>query len=524
MPKLTDSQHRAIAFWGMAMIAIGLPLSVFLVSVGMFVLAGNWLWEGHYTKRVKQFFTDPLSLSISSLFVLFCVGMLYTENLDQGLKELRVKLPLFLMPFLLFSSKMPSKGKQQEILLLFVAACLAGTVFGMARYMEIWGGELINNRHISVFISHIRFGLMLTLSFFILAYFLFLKRSEWSVAEKLICVAAMLWIVWFLIILQAVTAYFAFAVALVFSMTKVLFQKQGRLLKIGASVSVGVLLVATTLYVKSIKDNHAQEVPFDYRSLTVKTVNGNYYSHQSDIRYRENGHRVWNFVCWKELETEWPTRSSIGFEENDRKGQPIKFTAIRYMTSKGLLKDSVGVHQLTELDIQHIEHGYTNHLYTDKIGVSRRIDQFFWALEEYSWQKNANNSSALQRWIYLEVGWSILKENLWLGVGTGDVFDAYRHAYLKDDRGMLEKFQGISHNQFLTIGITLGVFGFVWFVFTLAYPLFIYRKDYLYVAFVLLMVVSFLSDNTFDRQSGVTLFAFFNAFLIIRREFAEVSD
>jgi hypothetical protein len=38
------------------------------------------------------------------------------------------------------------------------------------------------------------------------------------------------------------------------------------------------------------------------------------------------------------------------------------------------------------------------------------------------------------------------------------------------------------------------------------------------------MVVSFLTDNTFDRQSGVTLFAFFNAFLIVRREFTETPD
>ncbi|MBP9151809.1 MAG: O-antigen ligase family protein [Flavobacteriales bacterium] len=524
MPKLTDNQHRNMAFWGMAMIVMGLPLSVFLVSVGTFVLVGNWLLEANYLKRLKQFFSDPLSLILVSIFLLFCIGMIWTENISHGLKELRVKLPLILMPLLLFTSKLPSKKRQQDLLLLFVVACMVGTVFGTARYFEVWGGELQNSRHISVFISHIRFGLMLAFSFFILAYFLFSKWKDWSIVERLVTVLSMIWILWFLIILEAFTAYFAFGAVLIFTLINLLLKQRNRLLKTTLSIGVLFLLIAGGFYLKSIKDNHFHEVPFDYKTLTVKTVNGNYYTHQRDIRYRENGHRVWNFVCWDELKKEWPTRSAIDFEANDHQGQPIRFTAIRYMTSKGLMKDSVGIHQLSEQDIQHIEQGFTNHLYTDKLGVARRTDQFFWAIEEYSWQQNANNSSALQRWVYLQVGWSILKENLLLGVGTGDVFDAYKQAYTVDDRGMEKQFQGISHNQFLSIGITLGIIGLAWFLFAMAYPLFVYKRDYLYVAFILLMAVSFLSDNTFDRQSGVTLFAFFNAFLIARREFAEVRD
>jgi len=524
MPKLTDNQHRNIAFWGMALIAMGLPLSLFLVSVGTFVLAGNWLLEGQYRKRLKQFFNDPLSLVLSSVFLMFCIGMVWTENIDHGLKELRVKLPILLMPLLLFTGKLPNKKRQQDILLLFVIACMVGTVFGTARYFEVWGGELLNARHISVFISHIRFGLMLAFSFFILAYFLFVKWKQWSITEKLIVVLSMAWILWFLIILEAFTAYFAFGTILIFTLFSLFLKQRNRLLKTTLSIGMLLLLIAGGFYLKSIKDNHFLEVPFDYKTLTVKTVNGNYYTHQRDIRYRENGHRVWNFLRWDELKKEWPTRSKIDFEGIDHKGQPIRFTAIRYITSKGLMKDSIGVHQLTPQDIHHIEQGYTNYLYTDKLGVSGRIDQFFWAIEEYSWQQNANNSSALQRWVYLQVGWEILKENLLFGVGTGDVFDAYKQAYTVDDRGLEQQFQGISHNQFLTVGITLGIIGLVWFLVALGYPLFIYGRDYLYVAFILLMVVSFLSDNTFDRQSGVTLFAFFNAFLIVRREFVDVRD
>jgi hypothetical protein len=524
MPKLTDNQHRNIAFWGMAMIAMGLPLSVFMVSVGTFVLAGNWILEGQYAKRLKQFFTNPLSLFIVAIFLMFCFGLLWTENISHGLKELRIKLPLLLMPLLLFTSKLPDKKRLQSILFLFVMASVVGTIFGAGRYFELWGGELLNKRHISLFISHIRFGLMLTFSFFILAYTLYTKWNEWTIPEKAFCLATIIWIGWFLVILEAFTAYAAFAALLIFSVLWLLKKQRNRWLKTGSLFGVLLLIITGILYVNEIAVKHFQEVPFDYRTQKVKTLNGRFYTHQKDVLYRENGHRVWNYVCWDELNNEWLKLSSIDFDSLDKKSQSIRFTAIRYIASKGLTKDSVGIHRLSPQDISNIEHGFTNHLYTDKLGVSRRIDQLFWAFEEYSWKQNANNSSTLQRWVYAQVGWSILQENMLLGVGTGDVFDTYKQAYAMDNRGMEKRFQGISHNQFLTIGITLGILGIIILLLSLIYPLFLYRRDYLYVAFVLLMVVSFLTDNTFDRQSGVTLFAFFNAFLIVRREFTETPD
>lgn len=519
MLPLTDSQHRNITFLGMAMIAMGLPLSVFLVSVGTFVLAGNWLLEGQYKKRLKQFFTHPLSVVIVSIFLALCVGLLWTNNMGQGLKELRIKLPLLLLPLFLFTSKLPNKNKQQQLLLLFVVACLVGTLFGLGRYCELWGGELLNKRHLSVFISHIRFGLMLSFSFFILAYFLYAKRQVWSLAEKAVSVLVMLWLLWFLLVLEAFTAYLAFAVVLFFSALWMLKKLKSGHLKATLIVAMIGLLAAIGFYVKTIADTHFHHVPFDYKTQNEKTLNGRMYAHQKDVLYRENGHRVWNYVSWEELRNEWPKRSEVNFDENDKKGQPIKFTAIRYMTSKGLMKDSAGVHQLTADDIAHIENGFTNHLYTDKLGISRRIDQLFWAIEEYSWQQNANNSSTLQRWVYAQVGWSIFKANKWFGVGTGDVVDAYKNMYAQNNWGLEKQFQGISHNQFLTIAISLGAVGLLLFLIMLVYPLFLYRNDYLYTMFILLMVVSFLTDNTFDRQSGVTLFAFFNAFLITHHAF-----
>lgn len=521
MLKLSAAQHANITFCGMALIAAGLPLSVFLVSIGNFVLAANWLLERNFRERLARFVKDPLSMMIISIYLLHVIGMVYTQNWDQGMKELRLKLPIVLMPLLLFTSKMPNRKRIQDVLLIFVVACVMGSVLSMAYFLG-HDDAVMNKRSLSVFISHIRFGLMLCLAIFILVYYLSKKWTQWSITEKVVTIFSILWLFYFMILLEAGTAFLVFPVLVVLSLLRALIRSKSLKLKF---LTAGLIILGglvSSIYLYSLYQNFATEIPFDYRSLTVKTANGRYYSHQKDVPYRENGHRVWNFVCFDELANEWPKRSTVPFEGKDHQGQPIKFTLVRYLTSKGLLKDSVGVHQLKTKDIENIELGFTNCNHTDKWGVSQRIVQSMWEIEAYNINGNANNSSLIQRWVYFKLGLSIVAENPLIGVGTGDLFEAYKHSYAEDDQGLSSKRQGASHNQFLTIAIKFGLIGLIVFLVGLFYPLRYYYRDYLYLMFFALIITSFLTDNTLASQPGATLFAFFNALLIVRKEYDEV--
>lgn len=519
MPKLSATQHQNFTFWGMAFIALGLPLSVFLVSVGIILLASNWFLEGNHVRRIKQFFTDPISIFIISIFAIYLLGMIHTENIAHGIKDLRIKLPILVLPFLLFTSKMPNQKRQQDILMLFVLGCVVGSVLGVMHFMGLTGNDVLDKRNLSAVISHIRFGLMLTMAIFILLYYLSVKWKIWSVTEKLVCLTIVLWLFYFMVLMEAATGYLAFAVLLSLSLLRLLVKSGSYRLKLLVAMTIIVGALASTTYVHSIYANHVREIPINQLTLTVKTTNGNYYAHQKDVPYRENGHRVWNFVCYQELEKEWPRHSEFEFESTDLRGQPLKFTIIRYLSSLGLRKDSVGLSKLSANDLSNIERGFTNYKYTSKWGVSRRIAQLFWEMEEYAYNGNANHSSLLQRWVYFKVGISIIQKNPVSGVGTGDIIDSYKEAYRSNDHGLLTSLQGISHNQFLSVAIVLGSVGLIWFIIAFFYPLQFYYKDYLYVMFLALILSSFMTDNTLDSQSGVTLFAFFNAFLIIRKEF-----
>jgi len=101
-----------------------------------------------------------------------------------------------------------------------------------------------------------------------------------------------------------------------------------------------------------------------------------------------------------------------------------------------------------------------------------------------------------------------------LGSGTGDVNDAlvarFRGAGLDQlaDKGLNP------HNNFLQIGVALGIPALLWFLFSLAYPLPLIRKnsDWLYAFFLAGMAMHMMVESMLEKQSGVVFFAFFNAF------------
>ena len=59
------------------------------------------------------------------------------------------------------------------------------------------------------------------------------------------------------------------------------------------------------------------------------------------------------------------------------RGQDLQYTMFRYLTSKGLRKDSVGVSKLTILDVKNIEHGITNYKYVTT-GFRKRMNDIFY--------------------------------------------------------------------------------------------------------------------------------------------------
>jgi O-antigen ligase len=125
----------------------------------------------------------------------------------------------------------------------------------------------------------------------------------------------------------------------------------------------------------------------------------------------------------------------------------------------------------------------------------------------FNTKQYANNHSLTMRLLFMQTGLRIWKNNFWLGVGTGDVQDAFNWQYEFDQVELDQENRLRAHNQFLTFGIT---FGFIGFLIVLWMLMCLYKNANRFMFVTLsLLLASFLNEDTLETQIGLTMFVGF---------------
>ena len=524
--------HSSIYFFGLVLMAVGLPLSNFLMSIAQFVLAGNWIWEGNFRQKFRQFWQNKSAVILSSFFLLHILGLAYTTDFNYALNDIRIKLPLLILPFII-SSSAPLKGKMFEwLMLFFIIAVLAGTIvstselLGLNNYIREFLGQpirqIVDARYISLFISHIRFSLSICMAIFTLAYFAWSQRL---LLNKLLCILSAIWLIVFLSILESITGLTILLITGTTLLGYFAFKQKKLIYKITFLVITAAIPIMCFAYLKQTVDNFRKVNPIDLEALEGHTGKGNKYFHDINNPQTENGNYVWLYVCDKELSKEWNKRSHLKFDGQDQKGQLVKYTLLRFLTSKGLRKDAKGVLALSDDEIRSVEKGTANVNYQDISSLTARIHKIIWEFDDYLKGGDAGGHSVTQRLEFWKTAMGIIKENPIIGVGTGDVKSAFLSQYDKMNSPLEKKFRLRAHNQYLTFAVTFGIMGFMWFLFSLFYPLrqLVEAKmfDYFYIAFFVIALLSMFSEDTLETQAGVSFFAFFNCLLLFGRDEGE---
>ncbi|MDP2422870.1 MAG: O-antigen ligase family protein, partial [Bacteroidales bacterium] len=224
---------------------------------------------------------------------------------------------------------------------------------------------------------------------------------------------------------------------------------------------------------------------------------------------------------WDELQEAWNQHSTIDFMGLDAKNQEIRFTLVRYLSSKNLRKDASGISNLSPKDINNIELGVANIEYLKPLSLKIKIYEAASGFINMGLTGNPNANSFLQRIEYWKASWWLIQKNPIVGVGTGDMNIAFRQAYIEMDSPLLEQWRWRSHNQYLSICVGFGVIGMLWFLFAMFYPAWRLKghKNFLFVVFFIIALSSMLVEDTIETQAGVTFFALFYAlFLLIETD------
>jgi hypothetical protein len=536
-------------FAGLVIMIVSMPLSKYMMSVSQFVLAGVLILKYMSQDKLIHFFSRyPCYISIfliiplflwwvlrslgmimkdflrkdnipaivfSSLFIMHVIGLIFTIDFEYALKDLRIKLPILVLPILLSVGEKLDRKKVKILMLFFVASVIISTFITTS---ILFTREIDNVRDISIFISHIRFSLLISIAIFTMVYMALTKEVQGKYVQLgFIFFAA--WLVFYLIISTSMTGLIVLFVTTTVILIHFALKKKNIYARI-ALVSVAIAPIVLMVFIMGIITDVYKVHHIDFSELDAKTSQGTYYFHDTTNLQTENGHYVWLYIATEELREAWNERSEYNFDGKDQKGQELKHTLIRFLTSKGLRKDADGVANLTQREINLIENGEASIHYHERSVFYIRLYKIIWEAKQYFRTGNPSGYSAMQRIEYWKTSILIIKDNLLHGVGTGDMNIAFQNQYEAMDSPLKPEFRWRSHNQFLSITVGFGMIGLIWFLFSLLYPPIKMRRmsDFYYLTFFVILIVSMISEDTIETQAGVTFFAFFTSLFLFGKK------
>ncbi|HLO58207.1 MAG TPA: O-antigen ligase family protein [Bacteroidales bacterium] len=506
--------HRTVYLFGLALLVSCLPLSRYLLSIAQFTIVINWIAEGNFKRKFSILHKNPAILLFASVFIVYAVGLLYSEDLKTGFEKIINTLPLLILPLVIGTSKPLSTKASRRLLILFTIAVSAASMVCFIRYAGYGLPPGADFREISVFMSHIRFALLIDMAIAISIYYAIRKhgdeplsvlRSPWFFIILSVFLTA------FLFFLRSATGIVIFFIILgVFGVNRA-FHSKSRFIRysiLGATTAFSLTAVLTVYFTWN---RNFSPKPFNPTRLKDKTANGNLYTHDIEAGILENGNYTWLYICEPELEREWNRLSPIHYDEFDHRHQAIRTTIIRYLTSKNLTKDSAGIHHLSQADLSNIEKGLANYRFSEHPGIRQRLYETLYEIHIIRKSGFAESHSLGQRLLFYKAALPAIKESFWFGYGTGDAYNIMANQARSENLAIDSAWKGKPHNQFLFFLLAFGITGFLWIVFSWVYTV-IFSKAYTQLLFnqmLLITGISMMVIDTLESYDNIVFFSFF---------------
>jgi hypothetical protein len=489
--------------------AASLPLSKALMSIVPGFLFLNWLIEGQFRIKFRRLKERKSLILLISVFFVCLIGLLWTNSMEWGMLDVKIQLPLLILPLVIGTSAGLNLNQVKKIIYVFSVAVVVASFCSIWVLLGFSGKTIHDPREMSLFISHIRFSLLINISIFSLGWYL-LNSKESSLSEKAFLALSISWLSIFLLILKSATGWVVFLIVLLVVVFRSIFLIRKFYLRIvlfGFFLSILFIPAAYVGYV--VRQFYAVEtLPADL--LQEKTRWGNPYVQDFNNKELENGHYTYLFINEDELREVWNKRSKINYDSTSATGFN-RFVLFRYLTSKGYRKDAEGLEKLSDTDIRNIENGMTNCRFVNPFSFYNRIYQIVWEIDVYQKGGNPSGHSVSQRLEYYKMAIQIIGEHFWFGNGTGGYYLAYQEKYNRSKFFQGQEYRQRSHNMFLSYWIDFGLIGMCYICFALTAPVFLERKtrSFLLLVFLLIVLISFMNEDTLNNHDAISFFAFF---------------
>ncbi len=509
------NQIRLYIFYlGIILTIIGLPFSRAMISFGQVILAALFLFDLNLFNKLKLIIKDKAAIGFMSVYLFWVLGLLYSTDINYGLADLRTKIPLLIFPLVFATEPVLSKKAFTNLALLFATTVVAS--MGTSVYLYYFN-DLMNFREAFPFVSHIRLSLMSLIAISIYMFFAFDDESDYPKTIIALMLLACLFLILAMFSLSLLSGIFIFIIILIVFVSNLIIKKMSLIsVLIGfASIIVGIVFLNFGIINAIKKYNDVSDINLE--QLDEFSVQGNKYEHNPNGFQIENGSYIGIYIQWDEMEQEWNKVSEIDFMSHDKRDQELRYTLMRYLNSLNFRKDAEGVKALSSHDIINIENGIANVEYAKKFSIKKRIYKLIW---QYNIFKSGNSEmvnghTLLQRIELWSIGCKIIQDNPIIGVGTGDVNNAFIDKMVQEKSPMVH--MGLrSHNQYISSFVSIGIIGLLIFLFSIIYPAIVSKawSMPLFYYFFIILFLSMFWEDTIESQVGVTIYAFIYMFYI----------
>ena len=503
---------RILFLMTLALYVVAIPFSKFMMSLAGVILVANWFLEGFLEKNLWKKVTHAAqSKMLWVILLVYFVHLLWflsTENFTYAFKDIWLKVPLFFIPIIFYTSKPLNRDEMTALLQMYVLGVVFSSLFGYFTWLHHAGDK----RTMAVYISYVRFELNICFAVFVSVYLLLQQNRRKYI--RVFTVFALVWFLFLLVFAGLMTGIVLLIVISFLLVIRAAVTEKNPLIRylLPAVFTLALGGISSVIYI--FVKNYQTAPPFDSTKVEY-TADGNAYLSDFNTDCIENGNYVYAYFCESELQQAWNNRSQKDYSE-------VHKTLVRYLNSKGLRKDRLAVESLTGKEIGWIENGIANIGYTRKFSIVRRMYELLWEINDYRQTGTMVGYSFAQRLELWKISLSAIKRHPLLGTGTGDVRAAFAQELIT--KGSPLAFTNKrSHNQCFTFLIAFGIVGLGLILFSIFYPVIVFGKlkDPLFLIFFTIVILSLFTEDTLEQQDGVTFFAFFYSsflFLFPKRE------
>ncbi len=208
-------------------------------------------------KKLKKTVKNSITYYFIAYFFIHILGLIYTKNLDKGLKEVILRLPFLLFPFIIFGETI-SKEMVVKTLLFFKSVVIVVFILLLSYYFIMFDKPLKN----FVFFGFTKIAIS-TFSysvFIFLAILISLKHSKYKYVELPILFL-------FLFLIGNRTVIMFLGVYLFYYLFKVKIKQQQRIFII-SMISIVLMFVGSTIYNKITV--FYKTIDFDIKTIETK--------------------------------------------------------------------------------------------------------------------------------------------------------------------------------------------------------------------------------------------------------------